>query len=93
MEFEWDDAKSNACVAARDFYFNYASRAFLDPQRIITQDLRWNYGAERFRVLADIEGRTYVVVFTKRDSLTRIICACNANAREVAEYEHRTQDD
>ncbi len=93
MEFEWDDAKSNACAADRGFDFNYASQVFLDPQRITTQDLRWNYGEERFRVLADIEGRTYVVIFTKRGSLTRIISARKANAREVAEYEHRSQND
>ena len=93
MAFEWDDAKSNAYAADRGFDFNYASQAFLDPQQIATQDLRWNYGEERFRVLADIEGRTYVVIFTKRDSLIRIISARKANAREVVEYVHRTQDD
>lgn len=46
--------KEHACAADRGFDFNYASRASLDPQRITTQDLRWNYGEERFCVLADI---------------------------------------
>ena len=35
-----------------------------------------------------IDGRTYVVVYTMRDSATRIISARKANRKEVANYEH-----
>ena len=31
MEFEWDDAKNNACFVRRGFDFAYAVRAFFDP--------------------------------------------------------------
>ena len=31
MEFEWDEAKSDACYVERGFDFAYALRAFLDP--------------------------------------------------------------
>ncbi len=34
MEFEWDDAKNNACFVRRGIDFAYAVRAFLDPRRI-----------------------------------------------------------
>ena len=46
MEFEWDDAKSDACLAHRGFDFAYAIRAFLDGDRIVGQDRRWNYGED-----------------------------------------------
>ena len=33
MEFEWDDAKSDACFTHRGFDFSHTLRAFLDPNR------------------------------------------------------------
>ncbi len=30
MKFEWDDAKSEACLRGRGFDFAYAARVFLD---------------------------------------------------------------
>lgn len=92
MEFEWDDVKSNACLKNRGFDFEYATQTFFDPHWIVTQDFRWDYGEDRYRVLAEIEGRVFVVVYTTRDSAIRIISARKANAREVADYEHRAQD-
>jgi len=35
MEFEWDEAKSDACFARRGFDFVYALQAFIDPDRLI----------------------------------------------------------
>ena len=51
MEFEWDDAKNEACFLRRGFDFAYAVRAFLDPQRIVAQDRRRDYGEDRYRLL------------------------------------------
>ncbi len=31
MEFEWDDAKSDACFKQRGFDFAYVLHCFLDP--------------------------------------------------------------
>ncbi len=64
MEFEWDDAKSNACFARRGFDFAYATRAFVDPHRIVAQDTRRDYGEDRFQLTGTIDERTFVVVFT-----------------------------
>jgi hypothetical protein len=33
MNFEWDEAKSEACFIQRGFDFAYAARAFFDPNR------------------------------------------------------------
>ena len=35
VEFEWDDAKNNACFVRRGFDFAYAMRVFFDPHRIV----------------------------------------------------------
>ena len=93
MEFEWDDAKSDACFAHRGFDFAYAIRAFLDDDRIVGRNRRWDYGEDRYRLLAAIEGRVFVVIYTMRGSAMRIISARKANVREVREYEQNTRQD
>ena len=93
VEFEWDDAKSNACFQRRGFDFAYAVRAFLDPHRMVVKDRRRDYGEDRYRLLGMIDGRAYVVVYTTRGSAIRIISARKANRKEVADYEHDARED
>ena len=93
VEFEWDDAKSDACFAHCGFDFSYAIRAFLDKDRIVDRDHRRNYGEDRYRLLGTIEGRVSVVIYTMRGSAMRIISARKANGREVREYERNTRQD
>ncbi len=93
MEFEWDEAKNSACFERRGFDFAYAVRAFFDPQRIVTQDRRLDYGEDRYRLLGMIDGRAYIVVYTVRGSAIRIISARKANPKEVADYEHNARQD
>ena len=87
MEFEWDDSKSDACFLHRGFDFEYAVRAFLDPNRTVTRDRRWDYGEDRYRLLGRIEGRVFVLIYTTRGSVIRLISARKANRKEVHEYE------
>ena len=47
MDFEWDESKSERCLAERGFDFAYAARAFFDPDRVVHADTRRNYGEER----------------------------------------------
>ena len=93
MEFKWDDAKNNACFERRGFDFAYAFRAFFDPQRIVAQDTRRDYGEARYRLIGMIDGRAYVIVYTVRGSAVRIISARKANPKEVADYEHNAHRD
>ena len=92
MEFEWDEAKSDACYEERGFDFAYALRAFLDPDRIVQEDHRWNYGEDRFRLTGQIETRVFVLVYTVRETSIRIISARKANRREVRFYENSTRE-
>ena len=87
MEFEWDEAKSDGCFAERGFDFAYAVRVFLDPDRLTERDERFDYGEHRYRVLGRIEGRLFMVVYTRRRTGFRIISARKANQREVQRYE------
>ncbi len=93
MNFEWDEAKSEACFRERGFDFAYAARAFFDPDRLIQADTRRSYGEERYQLLGKIEQRLFVVVYTPRDDVLRIISARKANQREVLHYEDSTRDD
>ena len=93
MQFERDDAKRDACLAHRGFDFAYVIRAFLDDDRIVGRDRRWNYGEDRYRLLGVIEGRVFVVIYTTRGSAIRIISARKANGKEVQEYERDTRQD
>lgn len=90
MEFEWDQSKSDVCLADRGFDFSYAVRAFLDEDRLIRQDHRWEYGEDRYQLLGKIEGRIFHLVYTLRKNRIRIISARKANYREAKDYEDRT---
>ena len=90
MNFEWDDAKSEACFQQRGFDFAYAAHAFLDPDRMVRADTRHSYGEDRFQLMGRIEGRLYMVVYTPRADSMRIISARKANQREVHDYENNT---
>lgn len=93
MEFEWDDAKSEACFVERGFDFEYAAQAFFDRHRRVTPDTRRAYGEDRFQLKGRIDGRVFVVVYTVRAQRIRIISARKANAREVQHHERHAQDD
>jgi uncharacterized DUF497 family protein len=92
MEFEWNETKSEACHAERGFDFAYAVRVFLDPDRLVEADDRFDYGEPRQRVLGRIEGRIFVVVYTPRGKRFRVISARKANQREVRRYEAGPRD-
>lgn len=92
MNFEWDEAKSEACFTERGFDFAYAVRAFFDPDRLVPVDAKYSYGEERYQMLGKIEQRLFVVVYTPRHDTIRIISARKANQREVKHYENSTRD-
>ena len=64
------------------------ARAFFDPVRLVQADTRHGYGEDR-----KIEQRVFVVVYTPRGDVIRIISARKANQREIRHYEDSTRDD
>ena len=90
MEFEWDNDKSDHCLAQRGFEFSDVVPAFFDPSRQVTEDTRRDYGERQFRLFGRVGTRLVVVVYTMRGSLVRIISARKANQREVNYYEKNT---
>jgi uncharacterized DUF497 family protein len=92
MKFEWDEAKSEACFRNRGFDFAYAAYDFADPNRMIRQDIRNSYGEDRYQLTGSIESRLFVLVYTPRNDVIRIISARKANLREVKQYENRAHD-
>lgn len=59
---------------------------FLDPDRIVERDARFDHGEVRYRVLGRIVGRALVVVFAPRRGRLRLVSARKANAKEVARH-------
>lgn len=88
MNFEWDDEKSETCFIQRGFDFAYSAHAFFDQKRLITEDARHSYGEDRYQLMGMIEQRLFVVIYTKRHEVIRIISARKANQREVKHYEN-----
>ena len=75
MQFEWDQAKSDACFLERGFDFAYAASAFADPNRIVRQDTRHVYGETRYQLIGRIDNRVFILVYTPRHDVIRIISA------------------
>ncbi|WP_269499882.1 BrnT family toxin [Castellaniella sp. S9] len=88
LSFQWDRTKSDVCLQDRGFDFAYAAKAFFDPCRIIRADERHSYGEDRYQLMGKIGPRLFVVVYTPRCGVIRIISARKANQREVAYYEN-----
>jgi len=76
--------------ATRGFDFAYAIGVFLDPDRLVETDDRFDYGEIRWRVLGQIDGRVFVVVCTPRHGRLRIVSARKANRRDASRYGEAT---
>jgi uncharacterized protein len=86
-EFEWDDAKAQANLAKHGVPFGYAARVFLDPGMIEFDASREGDAEVRRKAVGLIDGRLFVVVFTDRRGVCRIISARRANTKERRAYD------
>jgi hypothetical protein len=86
LEYEWDERKARQNIAKHGVPFEYAARVFLDSHRLDAEDVRRDYGEERRSTLGRIEGRLYVVAYTLRGRIIRLISARKANERERRKY-------
>lgn len=86
MIFEWDDGKSHRNLAERGFDFGHAARVFGDANRLERVDQRRDYGEERRQTIGEVDGKTFLVVFTWRGEAIRIISARRAHDHEDRAY-------
>ena len=83
--FEWDQAKSEENLAKRGFDFAYASRIF-DGDVLEWEDTRRDYGETRIAAIGEVDNEIYVVVYTMRGEVLRMISARPASRRERNAY-------
>jgi hypothetical protein len=87
MKFEWDENKNQKNIEKHGIDFNDAKEVFQDKNHLSSQDLRKDYGEERWKAIGQIFETVIAVIYTMRDAITRIISARRASQKERAEYE------
>ena len=88
MSFEFDPVKSAENNGQRGLPFDFAALIFEGPF-IEEPDQRIDYGETRFVATGPIEelgGRVFVVVYTWRGHIRRIVSFRKANDREIRKY-------
>lgn len=90
MEFEWDESKRQSNLEKHGVDFVDAA-IVLVKARFIVEDLRCDYGEQRYLALGEKRNLLFVVAFTLRNGVFRIISARRANLRERKNYEKYTE--
>lgn len=73
--FEWDEKKNQENVKKHGIDFKVAQYAFIDPKRIIAEDLGHSQKEKRYYCFGRVKGGVLTVRFTYRNSKMRIIGA------------------
>ena len=64
--FEWDEKKENDNKIKHGISFFQAQKAFLDPNRLIAEDLDHSMDEQRYYCFSMVEGGVMTVRFTYR---------------------------
>lgn len=92
MRIEWDERKNILNVAKHGIAFVDAADIFNHPM-LTLQDMRVDYGEERWIGIGWIQRLIGVVVYTERSGdVIRIISARKATKNEVRMYEQSIQN-
>jgi uncharacterized DUF497 family protein len=73
--FEWDDEKNLENVAKHGISFEAAQHAFLDPCRVIAEDVSHSGAESRFYCIGRMDEGIATVRFTYRGGVIRIFGA------------------
>ena len=73
--FEWDSRKNEANILKHGVSFFTAQQAFLDPKRIIAEDLEHSRIEKRYYCFGKVDGKVMVVRFVYKDRAIRIFGA------------------
>jgi uncharacterized protein len=74
-DFEWDDLKDQQNRTKHGVSFALAQEAFLDPDRVIAQDLDHSSDEKRYFCFGQVAGGVMTVRFTFRAGRIRIFGA------------------
>ena len=92
MDFEWDPAKDEANQAKHIISFEDAIAIFADTGLVLLDATHESDGEARTKGIGRIEGKSFVVVFTERGEVKRIISARRANRKEERIYGDRESE-
>jgi uncharacterized DUF497 family protein len=84
--FEWDDGKAASNLIKHGVKFDQAIEAFHDPFVVERIDNRFDYGEERYNMLATCGGIILHITYTERGGMIRLISARKAKKHEQAYY-------
>ena len=70
--FEWDEEKDSNNQTKHGVSFSLAQRAFLDPRRVIAEDIEHSNDDDRFYCIGRVDDGIMTVRFTYRDKVIRI---------------------
>ena len=72
VRFEWDEEKDEENQVKHNVSFSLAQRAFLDPYRVIVEDVNHSTEEERFYCIGRVDDGIVTVRFTYRGNVIRI---------------------
>ena len=73
--FAWDEKKNTENISKHGVDFQIAQYAFIDPKRIIAEDLKHSQEEKRYYCIGRVKGGVLTVRFTYRNDSIRIIGA------------------
>jgi uncharacterized DUF497 family protein len=86
VAISFDAAKNERNIAERGISLEAAAE-FEWGTALVVEDLRREYGEQRFQALGLIAGRLHALVFTPRTGRVHVISLRKANRREMKRYE------
>lgn len=73
--FEWNEDKNDENLQKHGISFEVAQYAFIDPKRVIAEDIEHSKLEKRYYCFGKVKGGILTVRFTYRGSIIRIIGA------------------
>ena len=70
--FDWDEEKDRENQEKHNVSFSLAQQAFLDPQRVIVEDISHSTREDRFYCIGRVNDAIMTVRFTYREHIIRI---------------------
>jgi uncharacterized protein len=91
VDFSFDPAKNARNIVAHGISLELASE-FDWAGAFNVEDVRLDYGEQRFQSFGLIGSRVYVLIHTPREGRVHVISLRKANKREVRRYENQAQN-